>query len=125
MKTAQEQVREFMRLAGQDCPDKPTMLDCETFGLRVKLHAEESVKEFTDAWLKDDLTGIADSIGDSLYVIFGTAVSCGLDAAEIFRRVHESNMSKFIDGHRDASGKWIKGPSYKPVDLRDLCEVKE
>lgn len=42
--------------------------------------------------------------------------------AEAFRRVHESNMSKAIDGKfvRNEQGKVIKGPNYREPYLLDL-----
>lgn len=42
---------------------------------------------------------------------------------EVFKRVHESNMSKLVDGKavRDPeTGKILKGPTYKAPDLSDL-----
>lgn len=41
---------------------------------------------------------------------------------EAFLRVHESNMSKLVDGKPvyDENGKVMKGPNYKAPDLRDL-----
>lgn len=42
---------------------------------------------------------------------------------EAFKRVHESNMSKLVDGEvvRDPeTGKILKGPNYKAPDLIDL-----
>lgn len=42
---------------------------------------------------------------------------------EVFKRVHESNMSKLVDGKplRDPeTGKVLKGPNYKAPDLSDL-----
>ena len=41
---------------------------------------------------------------------------------EVFKRVHESNMSKLVDGKplKRADGKFLKGPNYKKPDLSDL-----
>lgn len=43
-----------------------------------------------------DLVGIADAIGDILTVAYGLAHVAGFDADEVYQRVHDSNMSKFI-----------------------------
>lgn len=41
----------------------------------------------------------------------------------LFDEVHRSNMSKFIDGHKDENtGKWIKGPSYSPADIKSVVK---
>lgn len=71
-------------------------------------------KETKAAYLKE--------LCDVCYVVVGTAVSFGWDFDEAFRRVHDSNMSKLVDGkpEKDSDGKVMKGPNYKPCDLGDL-----
>jgi predicted HAD superfamily Cof-like phosphohydrolase len=63
----------------------------------------------------DNWSKVAKELADLLYVVYGTAVSLGIDAEEAFRRVHDSNMSKLgLDGKpivRD-DGKVLKGPKY-------------
>jgi len=60
---------------------------------------------------------------DILYVVYGFASTFGLDIDTAFNRVHASNMSKLGDDgnpvYRD-DGKVMKGPHYKPADLKDL-----
>lgn len=69
---------------------------------------------------------IAKELADLLYVTFGAAEALGIPIDEVFRRVHESNMSKFDDGKngykvfKNEIGKVIKGPRYKKPDLEDL-----
>lgn len=110
-----------MRKAGEPCRNTPGFPDPDQIMLRIKLIREEAGKELVDGLLDGDMQEIVDGIGDSLYVIFGTAVAYGLDAQAIFDRVHASNMTKFIDGHKDpATGKWIKGPSFVPPDFTGL-----
>lgn len=48
----------------------------------------------------------------------------GSDLREVFRRVHQSNMSKLgEDGKpiRREDGKVLKGPNYAPADLTDIA----
>lgn len=48
----------------------------------------------------------------------------GQELQEVFRRVHQSNMSKLgEDGKpiRREDGKVLKGPNYQPVDLTDIA----
>lgn len=122
MKSSQNQVKFFMQQAGQSTPTKPTVPNLHDMALRLKLHREEAVEELDEAFQKVDLVLIADSIADSLVVILGTAVACGIDIEPIFQEVMRSNMTKFIDGHRREDGKWIKGPSYEQAKIEPLIQ---
>lgn len=60
---------------------------------------------------------------DVQYVLSGMAVKFGWPMAEVFSRVHASNMSKLgADGRpvRRDDGKVLKGPNYHPPQLDDL-----
>jgi|SRR5271165_4477122 len=121
MTKEQEQVKEWMKLAGQDCPEKPIEnLPDKVHNLRWDLISEE-MDELENAC---DLVAVADALGDLMYVILGYAVAHGIDLEPIFQEVHRSNMSKFIDGHRRENGKWIKGPSYSPANLQPIIEAQ-
>lgn len=120
MKAQQYLVKLFMEKAGQETPAKPCIPSAEIQQLRLRLHDEECFLELMEAFSKNDLALVADSIADSLVVILGTAVACGIDIEPIFIEVMHSNMTKFIDGYRDPGGKWIKGPSYTPTNIAPL-----
>ena len=123
MRKSQDLVDQFMRTARQSAPPHPKVPDKKICALRLKLHEEEAVIELREAFDKEDIVLIADSIADSLVVVLGTAVACGIDIEPIFQEVMRSNMTKFIDGHRREDGKWIKGPSYTPANITPLiCE---
>lgn len=125
MKIEIDMVRTFMEFAGQTIPSTPSIPPLETQILRSKLHAEEAVTELQDAFDNKDLVEILDSICDSLVVVFGTALACGFTPEQVIAGYHEvmrSNMSKFIDGHRRADGKWVKGPSTFPPDLKTILK---
>jgi predicted HAD superfamily Cof-like phosphohydrolase len=95
--------------------------DCLRFSLEIEEQAEAM-----QAAAKGDLKGLLDAYLDKRYIDEGSILTFGLQDVfeEGFRRVHESNMSKLVDGKplKDASGKVIKGPNYKPVDLTDLVD---
>lgn len=115
--TNQEKVEQFMRAAGepvQTSPGHPTTAERE---LRINLITEE----LDELRSTHSLVMIADAIADLLYVVYGTAAAYGFDAQKLFDEAHRSNMTKFIDGHRRADGKWIKGPSYSPADFKQFC----
>jgi predicted HAD superfamily Cof-like phosphohydrolase len=118
MTKEQQQVCEFMKLAGQETPDNPTHIDLGKKGLRSTLIREE-LEEYEYAL---SMVEIADAIADLLYVVIGTAVAHGIDIDPVFQEVHRSNMSKFIDGHRREDGKWVKGPSYSPANIAPILE---
>ena len=63
-------------------------------------------------------------LSDLQYVLSGMAVSFNLPLEESFLRVHQSNMSKLVDGKplKRADGKFLKGPNYQPPHLEDLAE---
>ena len=140
MYKAQEQVKDFHLKAGAVVEQVPTMPTPEMAKLRLKL-IEEELDELAQALgFKyddeigvykcqrhipiEDLAPVADAIGDLLYVVFGTAVSCGIDMEPIFNEIQRSNMSKFVDGFRREDGKWVKGKSYSPVNLKPLIEAQ-
>lgn len=49
-----------------------------------------------------DLVGIMDAVGDMLTVAYGLAHAAGFDADEVYQRVHDSNMSKFVTSDEEA-----------------------
>lgn len=124
MTKEQMQVKEFMVKGGQSFSDSPTIdVNPSVCQLRSRLIHEE-LKELDDALVESDCIGdfrtlvaIADALGDLLYVVIGAGVVFGIDLDEVFQEIHSSNMTKFKDGHRREDGKWMKGPSYRPVNL--------
>lgn len=94
--------------------------------LRVAL-LEEEVGEFVAASGKGDLVGIADALADIVYVIYGTALTYGIDLDTVLREVHRSNMSKLrSDGKpliRD-DGKVLKSENYFPPDIESVLSLQ-
>lgn len=146
MTKAQEDVIEFMTKAGQDCPPVPTIPPEDVRLLRVKLIAEE-LSEFcaglgvtlkldttkprnsdeflslaVDPKAEPDLVETYDALIDMEVVVVGGAVACGMDLEPGWNEVRRSNLTKFIDGHRREDGKWVKGPSYSPADLKPVLD---
>lgn len=121
MKQEQQQITDFMIKAGQDCPEKPTLPTRAVGHLRITLIQEE-LDEFTEALAHNDIVEAYDAILDLLVVTIGAAIALGLEIEPGWQEVHRSNMSKFIDGHRREDGKWIKGPSYSPANLKSIIQ---
>ncbi len=119
LSAAQAMVREFHAATGLVINDWPTIVDHKCAILREKLIAEEYT-EFIKAQNEQDLTQIADALGDLLYVVLGAAVSYGIAIEDIFDEIHRSNMTKVIDGYMRGDGKWIKGPGYSKPDIATI-----
>ena len=141
-----ENVKEFMRLASQEVPTTLTIPSESDRKLRAKLILEEAFELIEKGlgvevslptgydWLNveglqyrcvgdvDPVEAI-DGAVDTLWVgVTGVAAIFGLTSKleECIAEVDRSNLSKFIDGHRRDDGKWVKGPSYSPADIKSI-----
>src|SRR5690606_7560364 len=90
---SQKKVREFHEKFGLVVQDQPAFPDDKTVALRQSLIAEEA-GEVLAAIDARDMVATADGLADLLYVVYGTAVSFGINIEEIFDEVHRSNMKK-------------------------------
>ena len=139
MEKLQKQVLEFHQAFDCVINHKPTAIDPHVARLRISL-IEEEFNELIIAlgfgrWGSGviynnpnsplDLVEVADALGDLLYVIHGTAVSCGIDLEPITDEIHRSNMSKvFPDGsvQRREDGKILKPDNYSPANIEKLIQ---
>lgn len=115
-------VAEFHSKFGLTRRPRPALGPPSLEALRVALIAEE-LDELVEAFQVRDLVAVADALGDLAYVIFGAAVTFGIDLDAVVSEIHRSNMTKLgEDGLpiRDESGKVRKGPHYDPPQLRPL-----
>ena len=104
------------------------------FELRQKLINEETAElniEINDLINEISTTGTIQKetklkmykeLADLQYVLSGMVVALGIPMEKVFSRVHQSNMSKLVDGKplKREDGKVLKGPNYKKPDLSDL-----
>jgi predicted HAD superfamily Cof-like phosphohydrolase len=118
MTDEQRMVAEFHRAFDIAEATLPTIPDEAIRSLRVRLIQEE-FDELQEALSRGDAVAVAKELADLLYVVYGTAVSCGIDMEPVFREVHRSNMSK-VGGHKRADGKWVKPPTYSPARLEPI-----
>ena len=94
--------------------------------LRFNLMKEEN-EEYLEAVQNNDLTEIADALGDMLYILCGTILEHGLQhkIEEVFEEIQRSNMSKLgQDGkpiYRE-DGKVMKGPNYFKPNIKEILE---
>lgn len=134
--TDYQMVREFHKCMEQPLDVVPSKDNRGLFTFRFALIQEE-FREFVQAaqfmyTTIDKLSNKASyeqakqevlkELMDIKYVIDGWCATFGWDADEAFKRVHESNMSKLVDGtpYKDEAGKVMKGPNYKAPELGDL-----
>ena len=120
MTEEQQMVRDFHERFGAVRNPRPTWCGRDVHRLRVAL-IDEELAEFRNAGEAQDLVGIADALADLLYVVYGAAVTYGIDLEPVFREIHGSNMSKarVADG-----GKVLKGEGYVAPDVRTLIEAQ-
>ena len=113
-------VKEFMQLFNQAINKSPRNLSPQEYMMRFKIQDEENT-EYLEACASSDLVGIADALGDELYVLLGTILRHGMqDVIEkVFVEIHRSNLSKLdADGkprYRE-DGKVLKGQRYFKPD---------
>lgn len=67
---------------------------------------------------------LIDHLGDCAFVAFGLIKRLGFEPNEVFKRIVESNETKFVDGVplRDENGKFLKGPDYVKVNFDSLID---
>ena len=130
-RTREAYVAEFHTAMGME---RHARLNVELLQLRMSLIQEEmlELKEAVDhacslLWYHkavpaSDVAHILKELVDCQYVISGFADAFGLQMQPAFVRVHESNMSKLVDGKpvKREDGKVLKGKNYTPPNLLDL-----
>lgn len=119
-----DKVGEFMESFGQEIKESPNFPTPEIALLRYNLIAEE-LDEFSQAIVKNDLTGVADALSDLLYVVYGAGHAFGINLDLTFNIVHASNMSKLGEDGKPIyreDGKIMKGPNYTPPDLSIIID---
>lgn len=87
----------------------------------IEEELEEVVNELDIDVTTINPANLTKEIADTIYVLIGMCVTFGLPINEVFKRVHESNMTKTQEDKRD-DGKIRKGEGYVPPVLHDLFD---
>jgi len=100
----------------------PKRLWEEEYTLRYNLMKEEN-DEYLQACLEEDIIGIADALGDQLYILCGTILKHGMQNVieNVFDEIHASNMSKLDENGEPIlreDGKILKGKDYFKPDIK-------
>ena len=122
MTDEQSMVEEFHRKFDILVQTSPTDASEDTRRLRIRLIQEE-FDELKESMAAGNLAALAKEMADLLYVVYGTAVSYGIDMEPVFREVHRSNLSK-VGGYKRADGKWVKPPTYSPAKLEPILNAQ-
>jgi predicted HAD superfamily Cof-like phosphohydrolase len=89
---------------------------------------DEEYEEVQGALASGDRLAIAKELADLVYVAYGTALVYDIDLDIALKEVHKSNMTKLDDAGKPVlrkDGKVLKGPNYKPPDMRGALRSKE
>jgi predicted HAD superfamily Cof-like phosphohydrolase len=119
---AQQMVLEFHKEFDIHIAATPSVPDDKTKTLRVRLIQEE-FDELKEAFERNDLPHIAKELADLLYVVYGTAISYGIDMEPVFQEVQRSNMSK-VGGYKRKDGKWVKPATYSPANIEPILALQ-
>lgn len=111
--------------------DHPVITDGAKFpsqdriDLRNALIVEEH-NEFKEAVATRDIEGVADALGDMIYILAGTALEYGIPLDRVFEAIQQSNMEKVDPKTRKVrkreDGKVLKPTGWQPPDIKSaLC----
>ncbi len=120
-------VKEFHSTFGLDYHESPKVdVGDRIIELRHRLMAEEN-DEYLEAAKENNLTLVADALGDKLYILCGTIIAHGLQhkIVEVFEEIHRSNMSKLDENGRPIyreDGKIMKSTQYFLPDINAVLE---
>jgi predicted HAD superfamily Cof-like phosphohydrolase len=121
MNQEQQMVHQFHERFGLRTNTRPSLPGPSVHRLRTLL-IEEELAEFRNAGEAEDLVGVADALGDLLYVVYGAAAEYGIDLAPVFAEIHRANMTKDPRAGCRADGKVSKGAGYQAPDIRGVVE---
>ena len=121
-------VADFHSKFGLTDGKSPRHIQTQEFMLRYKL-MEEETQEYLEACASSDLTGIADALGDQLYILIGTILKHGMQDVieEVFDEIHRSNMSKLDANGKPIfreDGKILKSERYFKPDIAKILVSK-
>ncbi|MEE1898471.1 nucleoside triphosphate pyrophosphohydrolase family protein [Flavobacterium rakeshii] len=127
MRKQLDAVKEFHSAFGLGISEQPKADLGEAVNmLRFNLMKEEN-EEYLEAVQNNDLTEIADALGDMLYILCGTIIEHGLQhkIEEVFDEIQRSNMSKLGEDGKPIyreDGKVMKGPNYFKPNFEEILK---
>lgn len=120
----QDLVKVFHNTFGHQIRTIPQVGPKSVDRLRIELINEEFT-ELKDALDAGDMIATADALGDIAYVVYGAAVSYGIELDPVIREIHRSNMSKLDNDGQPITredGKILKSNNYTPPDISGVLQ---
>ena len=121
-----ENLREFDRAYFSFNPEMKCQVDTGKILPILMLRAdliEEEAKEVSRAFGNMNKREVAKELADLIYVCVGAASWLDIDIEKVFKRVHESNLTKFGEGAQlRVDGKILKSYNYIAPDLAFIGE---
>lgn len=124
MGTPQELVEEFHNKFGIHDGCQEDIHNQALVEFRIDL-IEEELSELVSALDWYDIVETADALADLVYVIYGTAITLGINLDAVFEEVHRSNMTKECSGdysNPNQPHKVVKGSNYSPPDFTNILK---
>lgn len=118
--TIRGQLKEFCEAMGIENRKWPGFPDLTARDKAYNLIAEE-LEELLVADQHDNLTEVADALGDLAYVVEAAFQAYGIDSRPIIAEIHRTNMLK-AGGPKRADGKQLKPPGWEPPRIRELLD---
>lgn len=126
----QRDVLDFHRALELTIGDTPALRDTQLRADLVLEEARETAEAMTgrpvsiefgpgESERPRSLTGAIDGLSDLLCVIYGAAVTFGIDLTPFWAEVHRSNLAK-AGGPKRADGKALKPEGWQPPDIEGL-----
>lgn len=121
-----QDVLDFNRKYELPISDRPIWASPELMDFRIKFLQEE-LNETIAAYYKRDMAEFFDGLIDLAYVVFGTAIVCGLPWKSGWREVHRANMKKvrtrrLEDSVRKSQYDVTKPVGWQPPNIRAVLE---
>lgn len=105
----------------------PQTITNDLSNIRIAL-IEEELNEYKEAVAAGDLIAIADALGDLLFVVYGSAVTHGIDADKLVAEITWSNNTKLGSDGKPVireDGKVLKGPDFQPPRLAMVLGIHD
>lgn len=100
-----QKVIDFNKQFGVTTNDEPVLdiFDKDPSLIKYRLSLiDEEVKELHESVQNKDFIETVDALADILYVVYGFGCSIGVEMDEIFKLVHDNNMSKLCSSEEEA-----------------------
>jgi predicted HAD superfamily Cof-like phosphohydrolase len=124
---AAEMVLQFhtaFNLPRRSSPDPYLVIPEAALRLRLLLEETQEVLEAVEA---EDLEAIAQELADVVYIVYGTALTYGIDLDAVLAEVHRANMSKLDENGNPIlreDGKVLKSSLFRQANVAAIIGLE-